>query len=116
MILPTCNRNLKHILASTGSVVGASLFAFYSIRYRKAIKKNERGIIMKDFTEKELRGILRTYGLSSAALLCVCLSQISASRHGVSSDFVLYLAVGSLLCSIILFIYYLTKYRKLKNN
>ena len=71
---------------------------------------------MEDFTEKELRGILRSYGLSSAALFCVCLAQISASKSGISSEFVLYLAVVSLLCSIILFIFYLTKYRKLKNR
>ena len=71
---------------------------------------------MRNYTEKELRGILRSYGLSSAALICVCLAQISASKHGASSDLVLYLALGLLLCSIILFIYYLMKYRKLKNN
>ena len=71
---------------------------------------------MKDFTEKDLKGGMKATGLSAASLLCVCLAQISASRHGASSDFVLYLAIGSLLCSIILFVYYLTKYRKLKNN
>ena len=71
---------------------------------------------MRNYTEKELRGILKAYGLSSASLLCVCLAQISASKSGVSSDLVLYLALGSLLCSIILFVYYLTKYRRLKNN
>ena len=71
---------------------------------------------MRNYTEKELRGILRSYGLSSAALICVCIAQISASKSGVSSDLVLYLAIGCLLCSSILFIYYLTKYRKLKNN
>ena len=76
----------------------------------------EGGIAMKDFTEKSLKGGMRATGLSAASLLCVCLAQISASRHGASSDLVLYLALGSLLCSIILFIYYLTKYRKLKNN
>ena len=59
---------------------------------------------------------MKATGLSAVALLCVCLAQISASKHGASSDLVLYLALGSLLCSIILFIYYLTKYRKLKNN
>ena len=67
---------------------------------------------MKNHTEKELHGLLKAYGLSSASLLCVCLAQISASKSGV----VLYLAIGCLLCSSILFIYYLTKYRKLKNN
>lgn len=71
---------------------------------------------MRNYTEKELRGILRSYGLSNAALICACLAQISASKHGASSDLVLYLAIGCLLCSIILFIYSLTKYRKLKNN
>ena len=71
---------------------------------------------MRNYTEKELRDILRSYGLSSAALICVCIAQISASKHGASSDLVLYLAIGCLLCSSILFIYYLTKYRKLKNN
>ena len=71
---------------------------------------------MRNYTEKELRGILRSYGLSSAALICVSLAEISASMHGASSDLVLYLALLSLLCSIILFVYYLTKYRKLKNN
>lgn len=71
---------------------------------------------MRDFTEKDLKGGMKATGLSAASLLCVCLAQISASRSGVSSDLVLYLAVGSLLCSIILFIYYLTKYRKLKKN
>ena len=71
---------------------------------------------MKNHTEKELHGLLKAYGLSSASLLCVCLAQISASKSGVSSDLVLYLAIGCLLCSSILFIYYLTKYRKLKNS
>ena len=71
---------------------------------------------MKDFTEKNLKGGMKATGLSAAALLCVCLAQISASGHGVSSDLVLYLALGSLLCSIILFVYYLKKYRRLKNN
>ena len=71
---------------------------------------------MKNYTEKELRGLLKAYGLSAASLLCVSLAQISGSKSGVSSDLVLYLALGSLLCSIILFIYYLTKYRKLKKN
>ena len=71
---------------------------------------------MKDFTEKNLKGGMRATGLSAVALLCVCLAQISASKSGVSSDLVLYLAIGCLLCSSILFIYYLTKYRKLKNN
>ena len=75
---------------------------------------------MKDFTEKNLKGGMRASGLSTVALLCVCLANIpgpaSEDNSGISSDFVLYLALGSLLCSIILFVYYLTKYRKLKNN
>ena len=71
---------------------------------------------MKDFTEKDLKGGMKATGLSAAALLCVCLAQISAVKSGNSSDFVMYLAAGSLLCSIILFIYYLTKYRKLKTS
>ncbi len=75
---------------------------------------------MKDFTEKDLRGGMKATGLSAAALLCVCLSQIlgpsSQDKSGISSELVLYLAVGSLLCSIILFVYYMTKYRKLKKN
>ena len=75
---------------------------------------------MKDFTEKNLIGGMRATGLSAVALLCVCLANILGpapkDKSGISSDFVLYLALGSLLCSIILFVYYLTKYRKLKNN
>ena len=84
--------------------------------FQRTQEIQEGGLAMRNYTEKELRGILRSYGLSSAALICVCIAQISASKHGASSDLVLYLALGSLLCSIILFIYYLTKYRKLKNN
>ena len=75
---------------------------------------------MKEFTEKDLKGGMKATGLSAVALICVCLANILGPAHedksGISSDFVLYLAVGSLLCSIILFVYYLTKYRKLKNN
>ena len=75
---------------------------------------------MKDFDEKNLKGGMRATGFSAVALLCVCLANIldhaPEDKSGISSDFVLYLAVGSQLCSIILFVYYLTKYRKLKNN
>lgn len=75
---------------------------------------------MKNFTEKDLKGGMKATGLSAAALVCVCLANILGpapeDKSGISSDLVLYLALGSLLCSIILFIYYLTKYRKLKNN
>ena len=75
---------------------------------------------MKDFDEKNLKGGMRATGFSAVALLCVCLANIldhaPEDKSGISSDVVLYLAVGSLLCSIILFVYYLTKYRQLKNN
>ena len=75
---------------------------------------------MKDFSEKNLKGGMRATGLSAVALLCVCLANIlgpaSEDKSGISSDLVLYLALGLVLCSIILFVYYLTKYRKLKNN
>lgn len=74
---------------------------------------------MKDI-EKNIKGGMRATGFSAAALLCVCLSNILGpapqDKSGIPSDVVLYIAVGSLLCSIILFVYYLTKYRKLKNN
>ncbi|MBQ7772310.1 MAG: hypothetical protein IJ402_06265 [Bacteroidales bacterium] len=75
---------------------------------------------MKDVTEKNLKGGMRASGLSAVALLCVCLANIldpaPKDKTGIPSDLVLYLAIGSLLCSIILFVYYLMKYRKLKNN
>ena len=75
---------------------------------------------MKDFSEKNLKGGMRATGLSAVALLCVCLANILGpapeDKSVISSDLVLYLAIGCLLCSSILFIYYLTKYRKLKNN
>lgn len=74
---------------------------------------------MEDFTEKNQKGGMKATGLSTLALLCVCLANLGPApedKSGISSDLVLYLALGSLLCSIILFIYYLTKYRKLKNN
>lgn len=75
---------------------------------------------MKDFDEKNLKGGMRATGFSTVALLCVCLANIFGpapqDKSGIPSDIVLYLAIGSLLCSIILFAYYLTKYRKLKNN
>lgn len=75
---------------------------------------------MKDFTEKNLKGGMKATLLSAIALLCVCLANIfdpsPQDKTGISSDIVLYLAAGSLLCSIILFVYYLTKYRRLKNN
>ena len=75
---------------------------------------------MKDFTEKNLKGGMRATGLSAIALICVCLANILGpapeDKSGISSDVVIYLAVGSLVCSIILFVYYLTKYRFLKEK
>ena len=75
---------------------------------------------MRDFTEKNLKGGMKATGLSALALLCVCLANIldpaPKDKTGIPSDLVLYLAIGSLLCSIILFVYYLMKYRKLNND
>ena len=86
--------------------------------FQRTQEIQEGGIAMKDFTEKNLKGGMKATGLSAIALICVCLANILGpapeDKSGISSDFVLYLAVGSLLCSIILFVYYLTKYRKLK--
>ena len=88
--------------------------------FQRTQEIQEGGVAMKDFTEKNLKGGMRATGLSTVALLCVCLANILGpapkDKSGISSDFVLYLAIGSLLCSIILFVYYLTKYSKLKNN
>ena len=88
--------------------------------FQRTQEIQEGGIAMKDFTEKNLKGGMKATGFSAVALLCVCLANILGpapeDKTGISADFVLYLAIGSLLCSIILFVYYLTKYRKLKNN
>ena len=88
--------------------------------FQRTQEIQEGGMTMKEFTEKKLKGGMKATGLSTVALLCVCLANIlgpaSEDKSGISSDLVLYLALGLVLCSIILFVYYLTKYRKLKNN
>ena len=75
---------------------------------------------MKEHEEKNLKGGMRATGFSAVALLCVCLANIFCpapqDKYGISSDVVIYLAVGSLVCSIILFVYYLTKYRFMKEK
>ena len=67
---------------------------------------------MKDFNEKEFRGNLRGVGLSTLALIAIAIPRL------ISKDFdiVFYLTSGLFIIGVLVFVYYLTKYRKLKNN
>ena len=67
---------------------------------------------MKNHTEKEFRGNLRGIGLSILALIAIAIPRL------ISKDFdiVFYMTSGLFVIGVLVLIYCLTKYRKLKNN
>ena len=67
---------------------------------------------MKNHTEEEFRGNLRGIGLSLLALIAIAIPRL------ISKDFdiVFYMISGLFVIGVLVFLYYLTKYRKLKNN
>ena len=67
---------------------------------------------MKNHTEKEFRGNLKGIGLSILALIAITIPRL------ISKDFdiVFYMTSGLFVIGVLVLVYYLTKYRKLKNN
>lgn len=67
---------------------------------------------MKNHTEKEFRGNLKGIGLSILALIAITIPRL------ISKDFdiVFYMTSGLCVIGVLVFVYYLTKYRKLKNS
>ena len=67
---------------------------------------------MNNHTEKEFRGNLRGIGLSILALIAI------AIPRQISKDFdiVFYMISGLFVIGVLVFVYYLRKYYKLKNN
>ena len=67
---------------------------------------------MNNHTEKEFRGNLRGVGLSILALIAIAIPRL------ISQDFdiVFYMTSGLCVIGVLVLVYYLTKYRKLKNN
>ena len=67
---------------------------------------------MKNHTEKEFRGNLRGVGLSILAMIAIAIPRL------ISKDFdiVFYMTSGLFVIGVLVLVYYLTKYRKLKNN
>ena len=67
---------------------------------------------MNNHTEKEFRGNLRGVGLSLLALIAIAIPRL------ISKDFdiVFYMTSGLFVIGVLVLVYYLTKYRKLKNN
>ena len=67
---------------------------------------------MKNHTEKEFRGNLRGIGLSLLALIAIAIPRLISKYF----DIVFYMTSGLFVIGVLVFLYYLTKYRKLKNN
>ena len=67
---------------------------------------------MKNHTEKEFRGNLKGIGLSILALIAITIPRL------ISKDFdiVFYMTSGLFVIGVLVLVYYLTKYRKLKKN
>ena len=67
---------------------------------------------MKNHTEKEFRGNLKGIGLSILALIAITIPRL------ISKDFdiVFYMTSGLFVIGVLVLVYYLTKYYKLKNN
>ena len=65
---------------------------------------------MKNHTEKEFRGNLRGIGLSLLALIAIAIPRL------ISKDFdiIFCMTSGLFVIGVLVFLYYLTKYRKLK--
>ena len=67
---------------------------------------------MKNHTEKEFRGNLRGLGLSIIALIAIAIPRLISKDY----DIVFYMTSGLFVIGVLVLVYYLTKYRKLKNN
>ena len=67
---------------------------------------------MKNHTEKEFRGNLRGIGLSILALIAIAIPRLISK----DLDIIFYMTSGLFVIGVLVFVYYLTKYRKLKNN
>lgn len=67
---------------------------------------------MNNRTEKEFRGNLRGVGLSILALIAIAIPRL------ISKDFdiVFYMTSGLFVIGVLVFVYYLRKYYKQKNN
>ena len=67
---------------------------------------------MKNHTEKEFRGNLRGVGLSILTLMAIAIPRL------ISKDFdiIFYMTSGLFVIGVLVFVYYLRKYYKLKNN
>ena len=67
---------------------------------------------MNNHTEKEFRGNLRGVGLSILALIAIAIPRL------ISKDFdiVFYMTSGLFVIGVLVLVYYLRKYYKLKNN
>ena len=67
---------------------------------------------MNNHTEKEFRGNLRGVGISILALIAIAIPRLIS----IDFDIVFYMISGLFIIGVLVFVYYLTKYRKLKNN
>ena len=67
---------------------------------------------MKNHTEKEFRGNLKGIGLSILALIAITIPRLISKDY----DIVFYMTSGLFVIGVLVLVYYLTKYRKLKNN
>ena len=67
---------------------------------------------MKNHTEKEFRSNLKGIGLSTLALIAIAIPRLIAKDF----DIVFYMTSGLFVIGVLVLVYYLTKYRKLKNN
>ena len=67
---------------------------------------------MKNHTEKEFRGNLKGIGLSILALIAIAIPRL------ISKDFdiIFYMTSGLFVIGVLVLVYYLRKYYKLKNN
>ena len=67
---------------------------------------------MKNHTEKEFRGNLRGVGLSTLALMAIAIPRLIAKDF----DIIFCMTSGLFVIGVLVFVYYLRKYYKLKNN
>lgn len=80
--------------------------------FQRAKEIQEGEVVMKNHTEKEFRGNLRGIGLSLLALIAIAIPRL------ISKDFdiVFYMTSGLFVIGVLVFVYYLAKYYKLKDN
>ena len=67
---------------------------------------------MNNHTEKEFRGNLRGVGLSILALMAIAIPRLIAKDF----DIIFCMTSGLFVIGVLVFVYYLRKYYKLKNN